>query len=208
VIKILALMLALAGVARAEDDADFRPEDALYAPEEATPTAQESGAPEARGASYYSSARVVAVDLGRGGREIEGAEIFIGGRYLGKSPLDLEGFLVDAPLLSLSARLPGYAESLRPALRVPPEGEIRVGLAGDNAASWYTTPSFVAGILMLAGAAASYAQNTPSGSETGAALLGGGVGVILISQAVARLFHLPALHKRVEAWNASHEPLL
>ena len=80
-------------------------------------------------------------------------------------------------------------------------------MAGDNAVSWYTTPSFVAGMLMLAGAAVAYAQNSPSGSETGAALVGGGVGVILISQAVARLFQLPALHKRAEAYNAKPEPL-
>jgi hypothetical protein len=126
---------------------------------------------------------------------------------MGKSPLELSGLLVGKPLVSVAARLSGYAEGLRPAVAIPREGEARVYLAGDSAAAWYTTPSWVLGLLMIAGSVAAYSQNNPESSSTGIALLGSGVGVIAISQAVARFWHIPAAAKRAEAMNAGREPL-
>lgn len=203
-LRILCLSLALAGILRA-DDSDFQPGDALYAPEEETATA-EAAAPLATSASYYSTAHIDVIDLAHDKRAIEGVELFADGQYLGKSPLDLAGFLVSKPSISLSARLAGYHESLRPAIRIPAEGSLNIAMIGDNAAGWYTTPSFIAGLLMMGGAVAAYAQNNSSSSTVGASLVIGGVAVIGISQAVARLFHIPSLDKDVEAYNARPEP--
>jgi hypothetical protein len=203
-LKILLLGLALAGLGRADetDSSDFQPSDALYAPENASPSA----AAELR-ATYYSTARLSVVDAGHGMRPLEGAELFIDGKYVGKSPLDLSGFLVDKPSVALSARLGGYNEALRPALSLPAEGEARIAMSGDNAASWYTTPAFVVGLLAMGGAVAVYAQNDPSTSDSGLALVCGGVAVIALSQAVAHFIHLPALEKSTAALNARPEPL-
>jgi hypothetical protein len=150
---LLMTVLFLAGAGLRADD-DFQPGDALYAPEEETSTAAAAG--PRLNASYYSTAKITVLDLGRDGAGLEGAELFIDGRFVGKSPLDLSGFLISKPAVALSARLAGYDEALRPALRIPPEGEVRVVMAGDNAASWYTTPSWIAGLLMLGGAVAAY----------------------------------------------------
>lgn len=201
-LRILLMLLALGAPAFAEDNSDFQPGDALYAPEEESGTAQSASASSSAG-SYYSSARIEALDYGHGMKPLEGAEIFIDGRFLGKSPLDLSGFLVNKPAMTLSARLPGYNDAAREAFKIPAEGNLGIAMVGDNAASWYTMPSWIAGLAMLGGAVAAYSQNN---SQVGIALVGGGVGVIALSQAVARLFHLPRLESEAAALNAKSDP--
>jgi hypothetical protein len=200
-LKGLALMLALCGAlpAAEEPDADFGPQDVLYAPEDLSETA---AAQEAGRASYYSTARITVEDAGRGGL-LEGAEIFLDGRYVGTSPLELSGFLVAKPRVAMSARLPGYWEAVRPAMILPAEGEARIAMAGDNAAGWYTTPGFVAGILLLGAAAVASTQNDASSSQLGIGLACGAVGVVALTQGVARLLHLPSLSKKTAARNAA-----
>lgn len=202
-LKVFFLLLALTKALNAEDS-DFKPEDALYAPEELSSNAEAITA--LHGGSFYSTARITVTDFARPGILLEGAELFIEGQYLGKSPLEMSGFLINKPRVALSARLPGYDEALRPAVQFPAEGEVHIALLGDHAAAWYTTPSWVVGILMIGGAIAAYSQNNSGASQTGIALVCGGVGVIALSQAVARLFHLPALRRDLEALNSKAEP--
>jgi hypothetical protein len=204
-LKIMFLALALAGALAAEEG-EFKPEDALYAPEDVTGSAEDAASPAPQGGSFYSSAKIVVSDFSRPATLLEGAELFIDGQYLGKSPLQLSGLLISKPTVALSARLPGYDEALRPAVQFPAEGEVRISALGDNAVSWYTTQSWVVGLLMIGGAIAAYSQNSQEGSQAGIALVGGGVAVIGISQAVARIFHLPALRRDLEALNAKPAP--
>jgi len=199
------LALALLKPLWAEESQDFQPGDALYAPEDETPGAESFSGAAASSGSYYSTAKISVADFAHGMKPLEGAELFIDGHFVGKSPLDLGGYLINKPAVALTARLSGYHDAAREALKIPAEGEARIAMVGDNAASWYTTPSWIAGLLMLGGAVAAYSQNNSSGSGAGIALVGGGVGVFVISQGIARLFHLPSLDKDVAALNSKSE---
>jgi hypothetical protein len=196
--KILMLLLALGGALKADEEGDFKPEDALYAPEGESATAETSP-------SYYSSAKVIAFDSSRPAEALKDVEIFLDGAFVGKTPLELSGVLVNKPSFALTARVNGYEEAVRPAVQIPAQGELRVAMAGDNAASWYTAPSFVIGLGLIAGAVVAYSQNNGSSSSVGASLVGSGLGLIGLSQAVARLFHLPALRRQAEDYNRKHE---
>ena len=110
-------------------------------------------------------------------------------------------------MVSLSARLPGYDEALRPAMSLPAQGEARVYLIGDNAASWYTTPCFVAGLLAMAGSIVAYSQGSAASAKLGLGLAIGGAGVLAVSQAIAHFIHLPGLEKEAEAKNQRPEAL-
>lgn len=201
-LKMLLMLLLLTGALRAEEDSDFGPGDVLYAPEEMTGSAEAV----ASSGSYYSSARISVGDYASGMQGLKGAEIFVDGVFVGKSPLELSGVLISKPQSAVSARLDGYDEALRAAVRIPMEGELKIAMSGDRAASWYTLPSWVAGLAMFGGAIAAYAQNSSSSSATGMGLVIGGVGVIAISQGIARIFHLPSLRDEVERVNAKAEP--
>jgi hypothetical protein len=204
--RLLVLALAMQGILRADEAQDFQPGDALYAPEGESGTAEAS--PDAGlNASYYSTCRISVVDLGHAGRPMQGVDLFIDGQFVGKSPLELSGFYINRPTLRLSAQMDGYHDAERPAVRIPPEGETRIVMVGDNAAGWYTTPSWVAGILLLGGAMAAYSQNRADSTAVGNAMIGSGLGVILLSQAWARLFHLPGLDREAARANARSEPL-
>jgi hypothetical protein len=188
---------------------DFQPADALYAPEDITYSAgtqAQAPAPQ-ESASYYSQAKIVACDFGHGNRPLEGAEIFIEGQYVGKSPLSLTRFLIEKPEINMTARLEGYDEALRPAMHLPAEGEARIYLVGTNAASWYTVPSMVLGVLALGGSVAAYAQaqRHPGSSQLGLGLVLGGTGIIALSQIIAHGLHLPALSKRMQELNSKPE---
>ena len=206
-VMLFVMALGLGLIVHAEEASDFQPGDALYAPEEESGTAESAAVSAPRGASYYSTAKISAVDFGHDSRPIEGAEFFIDGRFVGKSPLDLSGFLINKPAVTLTARLAGYHEAAREAVHIPAEGEARILMVGDNAVSWYTTPSWVTGLLLLGGAVAAYSNGSNGNSSTGIALVSGGVGVIVISQAIARLIHLPGLDKDVAALNAKGDPI-
>jgi hypothetical protein len=207
-LKGLLLCAALScGLWAGEEPAgDFGPQDVLYAPEELSGTAAEAAPAQEGRASYYSTAKITVEDAGHGGL-LEGADIFLDGRYLGQSPLELSGFLVNKPRVSMSARKAGYWEALRPALILPGEGEARIAMAGDNAAGWYTTPGFVLGLLLLGSAAVASTQNDSSSAQLGIGLACGAVGVVALTQGIARLIHLPALAKKTAARNAAETPL-
>ena len=196
---ILCGLLALASPAAAEENETFQPGDVLYAPEEMSPTA-DVAAPAGK-ASFYSTATIEAIDFGSS-KSLLGAELFLDGIYVGKSPLQLTGFLVKKERLSLTARKEGYAESERPAFILPPEGRANIYLVGDHAVSWYTTPAFIAGLAMLAGSVAAYSQNS---GELGLGLVAGGLGTIGFTQCFARFWHLPALKKSCELKNSAPE---
>lgn len=195
---ILFILLVLCSHAVAEDE-DFQPSDVLYAPESVTPEA--AGARPQGGASYYSQARLLASDFGHSGRLLEGAELFIDGKFVGNSPVTLNGFFVDKRKVAFSARMPGYGESDRMDFLLPAEGDARIYLMSDNAASWFTTPSFVAGLLAAGASLFAYSQNRPGSSSVGLSLVVGGAAVIAVAQVVARFIYLPGLEKQMAQKN-------
>lgn len=194
---------ATTATARVEGDGDaLKDDDVYYAPiedqpEGATPTVQ-AMAP----GSYVSQAKVNAFNIADG-KPVEGAEIFLAGQYLGRSPLQLQGTVISKPLVALSARADGFDEGLREAVQVPVEGVVNVALADQHAAGWYTKPAWVVGLGLLAASAVIYDANN---SAPGLSVAGGGLGIIALSQLTARFVHLPGLRKRAEAYNAQGAP--
>lgn len=178
---------------------ELRDEDVYYAPiddsaDGATPSAQ--ALPQG---AYVSRARIHAFDIATG-QAVDSAELFLGGVYIGRSPLVLKEHVVGKPLPPLAARLDGYSEGERPAVDIPADGAAVVALASERSAGWYTTPAWVLGLGLLGASAALYDANN---SGPGLALAGGGLAVISLSQLTARFVHLPGLRKRAEAYNAS-----
>lgn len=214
-IKLLCLFVALLPAlglraqltpTAAADSAALQDEDVYYAPLESQPAEGQPDAAEpavklAPGA-YLSRATLHAVDFSDG-RSLKGAELFLGSDYLGRSPLALQGLVV-APGAELAVRMDGYHEASRPGLRLPAEGEVRVALLKEDPAGWYTTPAWVLGLGMLAGSVAVYRSDN---TAPGLALVGGGVGLIALSQLAARFWHLPALRRDVDAYNAQPVPV-
>jgi hypothetical protein len=183
-------------------------EDIYYAPEENGDASGEMGASQgavgslAGSASYLSHAQIVPFEWGHPERRLEGVELFLNGQYLGKSPLGLDNFMVQRSALALTARKEGYEEAERATVKVPVDGPLRIALLNENVASWYTTPSWLLGLGLIAGSVAAYSGGSGS---TGIGLAGGGVGVIALSQLAARLLHLPALRRQVDAYNRQTE---
>jgi hypothetical protein len=200
---LIALALLAPCFAAAQDEEPYTDADTLYAPEEASPTAETAAAPAG---SYYSEAVLRCFEAGDPSREIQGAELFLEGQYMGKSPLSLDRFLVAKPLTLFEARHADWGEGSRPGMRLPAEGEARIYLPGEGAARWYTLPGWVLGLGLIAGSAAVYAQRSESSTSAGTGMVIGGVALIGITQAVARLFHLPSLEKEARRLNASPEP--
>lgn len=184
-----------------DDDVYYAPIDDVAADTTEAVAASASAQTLPQG-SFLSHARFYAYDLSTG-KTLQGAELFMDGTYVGNSPLDLTDHLVGKPVLSLSARMDGYSEGLRPAVQFPAEGAVSVALVADNAASWYTTPAWVVGLGLLAASALTYDNNRPS---SGLAAAGGGLAVISLSQLGARFIHLPALRRRAKAINEHSEP--
>lgn len=219
--KFFLLLLCLLGQGLRADDAAqalspaaaagaLQDQDVYYGPDEqdVSASAQSAASPAPTPAptgdlgSALTRASVSAFEWGHPERPLVGAELFINGQFLGRSPLRLTGRVVDRSSV-VTARLDGYSEALRGRVQVPAEGEIRVAMASENAAGWYTTPSWVLGLGLLGASLAVYrADNT----GPGLALVGGGVSVIAVSQLVARFFHLPALRRAVQDYNSRPEP--
>jgi hypothetical protein len=154
-------------------------------------------------ASYLSHAKLEPFEWGHPEKTLEGAELFLNGQFLGKSPLNLENFMVQRTTMALTARKDGYEEGERAQVKVPVEGSLRIALLSDNAASWYTTPAWLLGLCLIGGSVAAYSGGSGS---TGIGLAAGGVGVITFSQLGARLLHMPALRRSVEEYNRRLEP--
>jgi len=186
-----ALTPAAADTAGAMD-----PADVYYGPSDddgATPDAAESKG------LYISRARISAFAWGSPGVELPDADLVLNGAYIGRSPLQLKGMVVDKPLSILSATLPGYEAGLRPALRMPADGDVKVAVLSDNAAGWYTAPAWAVGLGLVVASVFVYRSESTSSSL---ALAGGGVAVIAAAQLAANLLHLPALRRAVQAYNA------
>ena len=204
------LFLALALLAPAwgwsavdEGDAHASPgeDDTRYfAPEESTPTAQAAEG----SASFYSSARVKVFAWPDPARLIDEAEVFIEGRFAGKSPLELSGALIAKPRVEVSARLEGI-EALRPAVTFPREGELRVAMLDPDAGSWYSKPAFVASVAMLLGSLVSYAQQTPESNNIGNGLVIGAVSLVAVTQGFLQWWHKPRLARGAAEYNAQSE---
>lgn len=184
-------------------------EDVYYAPEEEGEASGVMGGSQGAvgslpgSASYLSHAHVIPFQWGHPEKPLDEVELFLNGQYLGKSPVTLDNFMVQRVQLSLTAHKEGFEEAERPKVSVPADGDLRIALMDEGAASWYTTPAWVVGLGLVAGAIGAY----NGGSSTGAlALAGGGVGVIALSQLTARLVHLPAVRHDVEAYNQRFEP--
>lgn len=203
--RMLLLILALGAGLRAEPEIEpepFTDSDALYAPEDSSAT----GTAQVRArASYYSQAKITAFDISDPAREVAGAELFLGDKLAGYSPLTLTGFLVSQEFVSLSARAPGYEEVIRPRVNFPAEGEVKVALWGQRGTRWYSWGAGALGLAAIGGSFAAYGQNTSESGTLGAGLLIGGVSLIAVTQVFSRFFHLPALKKKAEAYNQRSE---
>jgi len=157
----------------------------------------------AQAASFLSHARITAFAWGAPQRALTGAEVVLNGTYLGTSPLELQGLLVEGGAPGrLALRLDGFSEGLRPALKLPAEGEVRVALLDDNAGAWISTPSWVLGLGLLAASVLAYRSES---AQTGLGLAGGGIAVIAVSQLLLRWVAMPALRRAVRAYNARPE---
>jgi hypothetical protein len=195
---------AVSGVA-----ADSTDPDVYYAPEENGDASGEMGGSQGAvgslpgSASYLSHARVVPFEWGHPDKPLDGVDLFLNDHYVGSGTLTLDGYLVQRDALGLTAHKDGYEEALRPQVRVPMEGDLRVALLSDNAASWTTTPGWVIGLGLVVGSLLTYNSN---GGNTGLGLLGGGVGVIAVTQLIARFIQMPALRHSVETYNQKQEP--
>jgi len=194
-----AALLVCARPCPAEAAADSEDQDIYYAPadaQDATATVQ-AGATAAVG-SFYSRAVLKAFAWGQPSEPLLGVEVFLGGQFLGKTPLLLSEFLVSKPGYALTARLNGYEEASRPNFAVPQEGEIRVALLDKGAASWYSTPAWVLGLGLIAGSVAAYSNNS---NTLGTTLLCSGVGLVTLVQGIVHFLHMPALRRDVQAYN-------
>lgn len=199
---LFAIFMLLAPLALAAEEAAMQDQDVYYAPDVAedspdgaTPTA--AALPQG---AYVSRAMLRAFDYSSG-KPLDGVELFLGHDYLGRSPLGLQGLVVGHDAV-LEARLEGYDEASRPGLRLPAEGEVSIALLRENPVGWYTTPSWVVGLGLLVGSVFVYRSDNPG---PGLALVGGGVGLIALSQLAARFWHVPALRREVEAYNGRPE---
>jgi hypothetical protein len=186
-----------AAEAAEEGDADYAP-----ATEEENPSLEEvQSSYLGMSSSYYSQARISAYDWARPQETLAGVDVFNQGRLLGKTPFTLEKFLVSSADMKLSANKRGYREVKLDSVEIPAEGEIRFAMLKSNPASFYTTPSFIAGLCMLAGSLAVYSQNSADSNALGLSLLGGGAGLICVTQVIARFGHIPWLEKQVASAN-------
>ncbi len=184
-------------------------QDVYYAPEESGDSNGVMGGSQGAvgslpgSASYLSRARIIPFAWGHPQEPLKDVELFLNGQYLGKGPLTLENYMVKRAQLELSAHKEGYDEAQRPKVALPVEGDVRIALMDDSAASWYTTPAWLVGLGLVGGAVGAY----NSGSNgAGLGLAGAGVSIIALSQLGARFMHLPALRRQVEEYNQRIEP--
>jgi hypothetical protein len=184
---------------------DYQPSDTYYAP--APESAAAATPEEGLQASYYSTAHIDVVELGNPQKKVPGVELFIDGHYVGMSPLDLSGYLMNKSSVSLSSHLDGYSDATRPNFHLPAQGEVQVVMANDAAVDWYTLPCYVLGLLMVAGGPAVYAENNSNSDEVGLGLVIGGLAVVLVSQLIARQIQIPAMRQAAKTLNAKPDPI-
>jgi hypothetical protein len=169
-----------------------------YAPVDESAVAQ----PGSSG-SLLSRAQILPFAWGHPGRSLDAVELYVDQTYLGRSPLVLDGLVVDAAGSSLDARADGYEEALRPRVRLPPDGPVAVAMLPRDAAWPVTTPGWVLGLGLVAAGLAVYRSDSPS---LGLSLAGGGLLSVGLTQLWARWIRLPALRAQVDAFNASPDP--
>lgn len=190
--RIIALMLALAlsaaaradeaGLALAEEDAATSP------PVSSTP-------------SYYSLAEIWAYEWGKPDKPLKGASLFLDGKLLGTSPLAVKTLMVNKTAYELSAQMAGFREGVRPAVKIPQEGVVKVAMLPENPDLWYTLPCFLVGLGLVGGGLA--AANSGSNSSS-VVLISSGVGVMGISYTISWL-RLPFLERAVAEANSKNE---
>ncbi len=186
-----------------ESPLELREADVYYAPEETGETSGQMGASSSAtltAGTFYSRA-VVRAYSGLDRKPLDGAELFLNGEFIGKSPTNLTEFLVAKESYPLSARLDGWVEAQRPQVAVPREGELRVYLAPEDAGAWYTLPGSLGGMTLLVLGLISYSSEG-GGPQVGLSLAGAGVGLIALTQGLSRYVHAPALRRSVERLNA------
>lgn len=184
---------------------DYQPSDTYYAPAPESPAA--ATAEEGLQASYYSTAHLDVVELGNPQKKVSGVELFIDGHYVGMSPLDLSGYLMNKSSVSLSSHLDGYGDATRPNFQLPAQGEVQLVMANDDAVDWYTIPCYVLGLLMVAGGPAVYAENNSNSDEVGLGLVIGGLAVVLVSQLIAHQLQIPSMRQAAKTLNAKPDPI-
>jgi hypothetical protein len=197
-IALLGLLLAPPPARAAEPGQD---PDVYYAPlDEAEALTPSAAAAEAAGSGrHLSRARLRAFAWGRPQLDLGGAELYVDGALVGRSPLSLQGLLVSAQGVSLAARADGFEEALRPALRLPPEGSVAIALLPDDAAWPVTTPGWAVGLGLVVAGVLCYRSDAPG---TGLSLAGGGLLSAGLTQLWARFVTLPRLRAAVDAYNA------
>jgi hypothetical protein len=151
--------------------------------------------------TFYSGATVRVNRLGKE-ESLKGLDVFLDGRLVGQSPLDLSGYMVDHRAADLSVAGSGYLEAFRYDVDVPAEGVLDIAVLEENPSRAYTRPAFVAGLALMAGSLVAYAQ--PQGEQAGLAMLAGGIGLVCLAQVVARWIHLPLLKNKLSAHNQRH----
>lgn len=190
----------------AEVAPELRESDVYFAPEDLGEYTGQMGASSSvtlAAGTFYSRAHVRAYS-GVDRKLLDGTELFLDGQFIGKSPVELTEFLVARDRYPLTARLDGWSEAQRPAISVPRDGELRIYLAPEDAGAWYTLPGALGGMTLLVLGLVTY-SNTNGGPQVGLSLAGAGVGLIALTQGLARYVHAPALRRQVERMNAGSE---
>jgi hypothetical protein len=177
-------------------------QDVYFAPldDAAGDSAEASSAPVG---SRLSRARLRAFAWGHPGRSVDGAELYLDGSLVGRSPLALDGVLVSAAGVSLAARADGYEEALRPRLDLPADGSVAVALLPEDAADAITLPGWAVGLGLVVAGVLTYQSASPG---AGLGIAGGGLLCAALTQLWARFVTLPRLRAAVGAYNARPEP--
>jgi hypothetical protein len=153
--------------------------------------------------SFYITADVRVHRLGKE-ESLEGLSVFLDGQLVGQSPLNLSGYLVNRQTATLSVAGAGYLESFRYDVDIPAGGVLDIAVLEENPSRAYTRPAFLLGLALMAGSLVAYAQ--PEGEQAGLAMLSGGIGLVCLTQIVARWIRLPILKKNLAEHNQRHAP--
>ena len=150
------------------------------------------------GGSYYSQVEIESRSW-PDDRVLSGTEVFVNGRFAGETPLRLNQFCQADQNEKLLLRHRNYFDIQEIELNLPAEGRMEFYLASRRAASWYTLPAFVVG-LVLSGAALAVWES--KGENTaGMSLLGAAVISISFSQIYARFWDLPVKKEEADKKN-------
>ena len=152
--------------------------------------------------NFYSQASLKIHLLGKIDQPLEGFQVFLDGRLLGVNPLPPDSILIDKDSFDLAVSKENYWGASRKRLSIGREGIIDIAVLPQNPTSYYTRPTMLLGVLLMAGSLVAYAQ--PKGEGTGLAVLGSGLALASLGQIVSRFIHIPALERKLERHNQRH----